>query len=223
MICIHDAAGCTGNYTGFDEPRSYNSRTLIYCTGLRKTDAILGNEEVYVQKIVRAAQEMKPNFIAIVGSPVPLVIGFDFNGVAKEIEQLTGIPTFGFATNGMRGNYKDGVVLALKRIMQYYGIPKLENRQEKQEVKVNILGATPLDISRENIRAMQKLLKENGYIINSILSMDNNLPQVAVWDEADVNLAVTQAGLWLLWKWKKNMGFRIWQVCLLVKRAVSNI
>ena len=51
MICIHDAAGCTGNYTGFDEPRSYNSRTLIYCTGLRKTDAILGNEEVYVHKI----------------------------------------------------------------------------------------------------------------------------------------------------------------------------
>lgn len=206
MICIHDAAGCTGNYTGFDEPRSYNSRTLIYCTGLRKTDAILGNEEVYVQKIVRAAQEMKPNFIAIVGSPVPLVIGFDFNGVAKEIEQLTGIPTFGFATNGMRGNYKDGVVLALKRIMQYYGIPKLENRQEKQEVKVNILGATPLDISRENIRAMQKLLKENGYIINSILSMDNNLPQVAVWDEADVNLAVTQAGTLVAMEMEEKYG-----------------
>ena len=34
MICIHDAAGCTGNYTGFDEPRSYNSRTLIYCAFL---------------------------------------------------------------------------------------------------------------------------------------------------------------------------------------------
>ena len=206
MICIHDAAGCTGNYTGFDEPRSYNSHTLIYCTGLRKTDAILGNEEVYVRKIVKAAQEMKPNFIAIVGSPVPLVIGFDFQGVAKEIEQLTGIPTFGFATNGMRGNYKDGVVLALRRLMQYYGVPKLENRPKTQEIKVNILGATPLDISRENIRTMQKLLEENGYTINSILSMDNNLPQVAVWDEADVNLAVTQAGVLVAMEIEEKYG-----------------
>lgn len=38
MLCIHDASGCTGNYTGFDEPRSYNSKRLVYCTGLRKTE-----------------------------------------------------------------------------------------------------------------------------------------------------------------------------------------
>ena len=120
MLCIHDASGCTGNYTGFDEPRSYDSKTLVYCTALRKTDAILGNEEVYIDKILRAAEEMKPRFIALVGSPVPMIIGFDFNGVAKEIENRSGIPTFGFATNGMQGSYKEGVVMAVNRFLEYY-------------------------------------------------------------------------------------------------------
>ena len=107
MICIHDAAGCTGNYTHFDEPRYYGTNNLVYCTGLRKIDAILGNEDLYKNKIINAAKEMKPKFIAIVGSPVPHIIGFDFKGFAKEIEFLTGIPCFGFPTNGMSGCYKD--------------------------------------------------------------------------------------------------------------------
>lgn len=206
MICIHDAAGCTGNYTGFDEPRSYNSNKLVYCTGLRKTDAILGSEEVYIQKIVKAAKEMKPNFIAIVGSPVPLVIGFDFNGVAKEVEQLTQIPTFGFASNGMRGNYKDGIVMAISRITDYFGTAKQNIDRRKNEIKVNILGATPLDISRENILRMREMLVSNGYTVNSILSMENSLPDIAVFDEADVNLAVTQAGLLLAQDMEKKYG-----------------
>ena len=83
MLCIHDASGCTGNYVGFDEPRSYDSKQLVYCTGLRRDDAILGNDEVYIDKIVRAAKDMKPKFIAILGSPVPLITGFDFLSVTS--------------------------------------------------------------------------------------------------------------------------------------------
>ena len=42
MIVIHDACGCTGNYTGFDEPRWYGSSSGVYCSALRQIDAILG-------------------------------------------------------------------------------------------------------------------------------------------------------------------------------------
>lgn len=199
MLCIHDASGCTGNYTGFDEPRSYGSKALIYCTALRKTDAILGNEEVYIEKILRAAEEMKPKFIALVGSPVPMVIGFDFHGVAKEIEKRSGIPTFGFATSGMQGSYKEGVVMAVSKFLEYY-VPPVQALQEKRDRamrKVNIVGATPLDLSEENLSAFKNLIRENGYEIVSVLSMGNSLEEMKEASTADINLAISQAGLLL--------------------------
>lgn len=204
MLCIHDASGCTGNYTGFDEPRSYGSSSLVYCTALRRNDAVMGNEEVYIQKIIRAAEEMKPRFIGLVGSPVPLVIGFDFNGVAREIEARTGIPTFGFATSGMQGCYKDGVAMALNKLLDYY-VPADMNKEKCEAQKdsnrnregrcVNIVGATPLDISEENLAAFQELLYERGYEVVCTLAMGETLENIPNCVGADVNLAISQAGL----------------------------
>lgn len=197
MLCIHDASGCTGNYVGFDEPRSYDSKQLVYCTGLRKNDAILGNEQVYIDKIVQAAKDMKPAFIAIVGSPVPVIIGFDFNGFAKEIEFLTGIPAFGFETGGMKGCYKDGVVMAVNKLLDYYVLPKkdeLVRNADRNGRVVNIVGATPLDLSEENLEALKEILTEHGYRLNSVLSMSNSMAEFQNFYKADVNLAITQAG-----------------------------
>lgn len=197
MLCIHDASGCTGNYVGFDEPRSYDSKQLVYCTALRRDDAILGNEQVYIDKIVKAAQDMKPKFIAVVGSPVPLIIGFDFNGFAKDLEQRLGIPAFGFETGGMKGSYKEGVVMAVKKLLDYYILPKkneLVRNMDRSGKKVNIVGATPLDMSEENLQALKRILTERGYEVNSVLSMSNDMDEFLSFYKADVNLAVTQAG-----------------------------
>lgn len=198
MLCIHDASGCTGNYVGFDEPRSYDSKQLVYCTGLRRNDAVLGNEEVYIDKIIRAAEDMKPRFIALLGSPVPVIIGFDFNGVAKELEQRLGIPAFGFETGGMKGSYKEGVVMAVTKLLDYYVLPKkseLVRNADRTGKKVNIVGATPLDISEENLAALKQMLEEKGYEVVSVLSMSNDMEEFISFYKADVNLAITQAGV----------------------------
>lgn len=197
MLCIHDASGCTGNYVGFDEPRSYDSKQLVYCTGLRRDDAILGNDEVYIDKIVRAAKDMNPKFIAILGSPVPLITGFDFNGVAKILQQRLGIPAFGFDTAGMTGSHKEGVVMGVTKLLDYYVLPKkaeLIRNEDRRGKKVNIVGATPLDISEENLDALKELLKSKGYEVVSVLSMSNDMDEFLSFYKADINLAITQAG-----------------------------
>ena len=85
LTVIHDASGCTGNYTGYDEPRWFHSRAPIYCSGLREIDAILGDDEKLIQKVLYALEDVKPEMIALVGSPVPMVIGTDMEGIAAEI------------------------------------------------------------------------------------------------------------------------------------------
>ena len=86
MIVIHDACGCTGNYTGFDEPRWYDGESQVYCSALRQMDAIMGDDEKLIGRVLRAAEDMHPKFIALMGSPVPTVIGTDFAGIAEEIQ-----------------------------------------------------------------------------------------------------------------------------------------
>ena len=34
MTVIHDASGCTGNYTGYDEPRWYDEKSMVYYSRL---------------------------------------------------------------------------------------------------------------------------------------------------------------------------------------------
>ena len=101
MIVIHDASGCTGNYTGFDEPRWFGSSSAVYCSGLRHMDAVLGNDEKFISAAVEAAESIKPAFVAVLGSPVPTVIGTDLKGMASEIEAASGIPSFGLETKGL--------------------------------------------------------------------------------------------------------------------------
>ena len=50
IVVIHDAGGCTGNYTGYDEPRWYGSKSAIFCSGLREMDAVLGLDNDFIEK-----------------------------------------------------------------------------------------------------------------------------------------------------------------------------
>ena len=144
MIVIHDAADCTGNYINYDEPRWYGGGSMVYCSGLRELDAVLGNDEKFIRNICEAAKEMHPNFIALVGSPVPMVIGTDLAGMAAWIEDETGIPAFGFLTTGL-GLYPSGAFLAGKTLLQHVGTVTEKKTGNKEGM--NILGDLPLDFA----------------------------------------------------------------------------
>ncbi len=201
LLVIHDAAGCTGNYTGFDEPRWYGSSRAIYCSGIRKTDVVLGDEEKTISRIVSAAQKIRPDFIAVVGSPVPMVIGTDFAGLESELERRTGLPTFGFDTTGT-SYYNEGVAMACIALIKRF---TREIRRVKKDA-VNILGATPLDISLKNNRCLESLLHENGFDVHANFSLGITMDKIRHAGEAAVNLAVSQAGVEIARYMEKRFG-----------------
>ncbi len=191
LIMIHDANGCTGNYVGFDEPRFYGSKTPIYCSGLREKQAILGNDEKYIDKVIKAAESINPPFIALVGSPVPMVIGTDLEAMALQIEDATGIRSFGFNTT-VNKHYNTGVANGTKIIIDGF----IDVRVKPVENYVNILGATPLDFSTTcNIEDTIHLLNQNGKIVNCCLSENCKVENIANFKRAEVNIAVSQAGV----------------------------
>ena len=161
MTVMHDPSGCNSTYNTHDEIRWYDQDSLIYISGLTEIDAIMGNDEKFLNDIMDAARELKPRFIALAGSPIPYMNGTDFPALAEVLEQELGIPTFSVPTNGMH-DYVYGAGLALEQIARQF-VPAKAVCEEKniQPHTVNLLGVTPLDFGAYS-RA--------GYMINLVVS-----------------------------------------------------
>ena len=191
MTVMHDASGCNSTYTTHDEPRWYDMDSMVFISGLTEMEAILGDDEKIIGDIVDAANQLHPRFIAIAGTPIPAMTGFDYEGAARLIEHRTGIPAFGFATTGME-HYVLGAGMAFAALAE-----RLVQHQERTErPSVNILGLTPLDFSVNGTdRAIAARLEENGWQVCSRWAMGSSLEELAGAAAAHVNLVVSETGL----------------------------
>lgn len=101
IIVICDAGGCTGNVCGFDEPRWFERKSAVFSAGLRDMDAILGRDDRLVAKLVDAAEKVEAGFAAVIGTPVPAVIGTDYQALKRMCEKKTDLPVLAVNTDGM--------------------------------------------------------------------------------------------------------------------------
>ena len=192
MVVMHDASGCNSTYTTHDEPRWYDMDSMVYISGLSEMEAVMGDDEKLVSDICEAAQQLKPRFIALAGTPIPTMTGFDFPAVARLIEYRTGIPAFGFPTTGMN-SYVRGASMALEAVARRF----VTRDAEKTEVpSANILGLTPLDFSVNGSDAsIVEFLEESGFAVISRWAMGSTLEDMAKAGSAHVNLVVSSTGL----------------------------
>ena len=203
MTIMHDASGCNSTYTTHDEPRWYDMDSMVYISGLSEMEAIMGDDEKLIDDIVSAAEDLKPKFIAVAGTPIPTMTGFDFSAVAEIVKERTGIPAFGFATTGMN-TYVHGVSMALEALA--------DNCVDRTSIKTsdktaNILGLTPLDFSvNGSDSAITKFLKDAGYRVVSKWAMGSSLEEIAQAGSAHVNLVVSSTGLAAAKKLQKLFG-----------------
>ena len=209
-LCVmHDASGCNSTYNTHDEPRWYDFDSMVYISGLSEMEAIMGDDQKFIDDIVYTAKELSPNFIAMAGTPIPTMIGTDFKAIANIIEKETNIPTFGFDTTGMHsyvsGAYKAFEALAKRflkrndkesRAEQKESVDKEGREHQNSRIKVNILGVTPLDFSiNKSVEAMVDLLKENNFEVISTWAMGSSLGYIKNAGDADVNLVVSYSGM----------------------------
>ena len=101
IIVICDAGGCTGNICGFDEPRWFESKSALFSAGLRDMDAILGRDDRLVAKLADAVTKLDAKFAAIIGTPVPAVIGTDYHALKRMTEKKVDLPILTVDTDGM--------------------------------------------------------------------------------------------------------------------------
>ena len=216
MVVMHDASGCNSTYTTHDEPRWYEMDSMVYISAISEAEAIMGDDDKFIRDLVETAGELHPAFIALVGAPIPYMIGTDLDAIAMIVEQETGIPCFGFQANGMH-DYTVGVSMAMKRMVEAFageafagnaevsggnaadGVDLRQIGQRNQrtgQTAVNIIGATPLDFSvNGSIASIRQWITDNDMIPGVCLSMGCGIEELKKLKDADVNLVVSGGGL----------------------------
>ena len=195
LVVMHDASGCNSTYNTHDEPRWYDTDSLVFISGLTEKDAIFGNDGRLIDDLVKAAEELHPRFVAVCGGPLPHIIGTDFRAVAKAVGRRTGIPSFGLQTNGM-DSYISGAGGALAEIAEMVHPAGQKRFTLPGRIRINLLGATPLDFSvNGSVREMEKYLEGQGFSVISTWAMGNTLDRILSSADADVNLVVSACGL----------------------------
>lgn len=194
-LCVmHDASGCNSTYNTHDEPRWYDFDSMVYISGISEMEAIMGDDQKFIDDIIYTAKELNPKFIALAGTPIPTMIGTDFKAIANIVENETKIPTFGFNTTGMN-SYVSGAYKAFEALSKRF-LKRNDKESGAEKSRVNILGATPLDFSINNsIKSTVDLLKENDFDVISTWAMGSTLEDIKNAVNTDVNLVISYSGM----------------------------
>ena len=190
IIVICDAGGCTGNVCGFDEPRWFERKSAVFSAGLRDMDAILGRDDRLVAKLVDAAEKVEAGFAAVIGTPVPAVIGTDYQALKRMCEKKTDLPVLAVITDGME-LYDGGERKAYLELFKVFAREKLP----EETGRVGILGMTPQDVS--DLKAADKLrekFKSQGHQA-VCYGMGDGLDEVKKASSVEKNIVVSPAAL----------------------------
>ena len=206
MTVIVDAGGCAGNICGFDEPRwlTGDERGAVFSAGLRDMDAILGRDDLLVKKLEEASGTIRPEFIALVGTPVPAVIATDYQAIRRMAEKKTSLTLIPVPTNGMN-LYDKGIEDALLVLMKTYAASSLQPEDEdadksacadKKAPYIGVLGFTPMDFRiEEDGKALKEALHSQGWEEVLLYGAQGGLDAVRRASGAARNLVVSPAGL----------------------------
>lgn len=201
IIVICDAGGCTGNVCGFDEPRWFERKSAVFSAGLRDMDAILGRDDRLVAKLVDAAEKVEAGFAAVIGTPVPAVIGTDYQALKRMCEKKTDLPVLAVNTDGME-LYDGGERKAYLELFKVFAREKLP----VETGRVGILGMTPQDVS--DLKAADKLrekFKSQGHQA-VCYGMGDGLDEVKKASSVEKNIVVSPAALECAKYLKKTFG-----------------
>ena len=220
MLVICDAGGCTGNVCGFDEPRWFETRSAVFSAGLRDMDAILGRDDRLVAKLADAAEKLDVTFAAVIGTPVPAVIGTDYRALERMLAKKTELPVLTVNTDGMelydRGEEKAYLVLFGRFAGENVDVEpgniektqtaescdgKRNGKNEDVSVdiedrpRVGIIGMTPQDVSDlKAAEKIQKLYADQG-LRAVCYGMGDGLDEVRNASLAAKNVVVSPAAL----------------------------
>lgn len=192
-LCVAlDPGDCLEHSIYMDDPRWDEEPRLFFSPRMREIDAVVGNEAKLVGQLVRGIELTHPKFMALIGSPIPTVIGTDMKAVCRLVEKKTGVPCMSFPTTGLR-NYTFGEEMAYQTLIKRF---TMGQAYPAVCCDANIIGATPIDMwEPTSVTALTALLRQAGATSVSCWGIGGTLEEIAGAGGSRLNIVAAHSGL----------------------------
>ncbi len=196
LVVIYGPAGGAWHINIEDEPRWYRGPATVVGAGMLEMDVILGNDDKFIDNIVKTAKGLKRRFVALSGTPISEIIGTDLKGFARTIAARIDMPVFMVPTAGSEP-YPEGASKALLALADIFMDPAAPKRPKG----VNVLGAIHLSTGKENhLEPLLQAIQDDGFELLGVFSaprpgQEDPLEGVRLASGAAVNAVVSTSGL----------------------------
>ena len=201
----------------YDEIRNIDY-SLQYCTSLNELEIVTGEIKGLKESIKEIInQNQKIEFIAIISTVVPQIIGMDLESIVENIEETLDIPCVFINTNSFE-NYYSGISLTLKSLANKF---MLENKKIKSTV--NIIGYSPLTFGKiEKLEELFSLIKSLDLNILTVFSDNLSLEKIKNSTSAELNLVLSYEGLALAKYMEKEFSIPYLIINVVSKYGIEN-
>lgn len=201
----------------YDEIRNIDY-SLQYCTSLNELEIVTGEIKGLKESIEEIInQNQKIEFIAIISTVVPQIIGMDLESIVENIEETLDIPCVSINTNSFE-NYYSGISLTLNSLANKF---MLENKKIKNTV--NIIGYSPLTFGKiEKLEELFSLIKSLDLNILTVFSDNLSLEKIKNSTSAELNLVLSYEGLALAKYMEKEFSIPYVIINVVSKYGIEN-
>lgn len=201
----------------YDEIRNID-HSLQYCTSLNELEIVTGEIKGLKENIKEIiSQNQKIEFIAIISTVVPQIIGMDLESIIENIEETLDIPCIFINTNSFE-NYYSGISLTLNSLANKF---MLENKKIKNTV--NIIGYSPLTFGKiEKLEELFSLIKSLDLNILTVFSDNLSLEKIKNSTAAELNLVLSYEGLALAKYMEKEFSIPYIIINVVSKYGIKN-
>ena len=201
----------------YDEIRNIDY-SLQYCTSLNELEIVTGEIKGLKESIEEIInQNKKIEFIAIISTVVPQIIGMDLETIVENIEEELDIPCIFINTNSFE-NYYSGISLTLNSLANKFMV-------ENQKIKntVNIIGYSPLTFGKiEKLEELFSLIKSLDLNILTVFSDNLSLEKIKNSTSAELNLVLSYEGLALAKYMEKEFSIPYIIINVVSKYGIEN-
>ncbi len=146
---LHGQGGCSGGVCTCDDYESETDDWRTLFSKISEIETITGNDEKLVEMIADASDSMDPDWVLLLGSPIPMIIATDYRAIASKVEMKTGKPALFVDTTGIE-TYDVGESKVYRAMIEraVRHVPSGDQRRGN----VYVIGDTPLNGWTEKMR-----------------------------------------------------------------------
>ena len=201
----------------YDEIRNIDY-SLQYSTSLNELEIVTGEIKGLKENIKEIiSQNPKIEFIAIISTVIPQIIGMNLETIVENIEETLDIPCIFINTNSFE-NYYSGISLTLNSLAKKFMV---ENKKIKNSV--NIIGYSPLTFGKiEKLEELFSLIKSLDLNILTVFSDNLSLEKIKNSTSAELNLVLSYEGIALAKYMEKEFSIPYIIINVVSKYGIEN-